>query len=148
MPKPFSRGLMPARRLDGKSGTAALEFAVVAPVLMLMLIGMVLLGFYFTLLHEVQELASSSARASVAGVTDVERQALAQQFVADYTAASGLLLPADITVATGTVGSPAIAYQVSVTYDLKDTPIPALGSLISLPAATIQRVAQVQLGGY
>ena len=131
-----------------RSATAALEFAIVSPALILMILAMMLFGFYLTLLHEVQELASSGARASVAGVTNAERNTLAQQFISNFIASSGLLVPADLTVATGTVGTPAVSYQVSVTYNLKDTPIPFLASLVNIPDSSIQRTAIVQLGGY
>jgi hypothetical protein len=113
-----------------------------------MFLAMMLFGFYLTLLHEVQELASSGARASVAGVTNAERNTLAQQFISNFIASSGLLVPADLTVVTGTVGTPAVSYQVSVTYNLKDTPIPFLASLVNIPDSSIQRTAIVQLGGY
>jgi Flp pilus assembly protein TadG len=131
-----------------RSATAALEFAIVSPALILMFLAMMLFGFYLTLLHEVQELASSGARASVAGVTNAERNTLAQQFISNFIASSGLLVPADLTVVTGTVGTPAVSYQVSVTYNLKDTPIPFLASLVNIPDSSIQRTAIVQLGGY
>ncbi len=145
MPRKFggATNLIRSRR-----GTAALEFAIVSPILILMLIAMMLFGLYLTLLHEVQELASSGARASVAGVTPAERNALAQSFISTFVANSGLIIPADLTVQTATIGTPPTSYQVSVTYNLKDTPIPYLGSLINLQDNIIQRTAIVQLGGF
>jgi Flp pilus assembly protein TadG len=137
-----------ARSLASRRATAALEFALVSPVLILIIMGVVIFGLYMTLLHEVQELASSAARASVAGLNQTERNTLATNFINNFVANSGLLVPADVTVATTTTGTPPTSYQVSVTYNLKDTPIPALGSLVSLPNTSIQRTAIVQFGGY
>jgi Flp pilus assembly protein TadG len=137
-----------ARALRGRRGTAALEFAMVAPVLILIIMGVMIFGLYMALLHEVQELASSAARASVAGLTQTERNTLATNFINNFVASSGLLVPADVTVATTTTGTPPTSYRVSVTYNLKDTPIPALGSLVSLTSTSIQRTAIVQFGGY
>ncbi len=129
-------------------GTAALEFAIVSPLLILMFLAMMLFGFYLTLLHEVQELASSGARASVGGVTQAERSQLANQFIYSFIGNSGLLVASDLTVTTVTIGSPPTSYQVSVSYNLKDTPIPALGRLVNIPNNTIERTATVQFGGY
>jgi Flp pilus assembly protein TadG len=138
----------PAHFRGAEGGTAALEFAIVSPVLILMFLGMMLFGLYLTLLHEVQELASSGARASVAGVTQAERSQLANQFIYNFIANSGLLISSDLTVTTATIGSPPTEFQVSVSYNLKDTPLPLLGRLVNVPNNTIQRTATVQFGGY
>ena len=39
------------------AAVAALEFALVAPILLLMILGMMCFGLYFTYIHEVEELA-------------------------------------------------------------------------------------------
>jgi Flp pilus assembly protein TadG len=122
-----------------------MEFAMVAPVLILMFLGMIMFGLYLTLQHEVQELASSGARASVGGVTQTERNSLANQFIYNFVASSGLIIASDLSVTTQTTGS---SYQVSVAYNLKDTPIPFLGRLINVNNGTIQRTATVQFGNY
>jgi len=139
----------PAKRLrHARRGTAALEFAIVAPIMLLVMIGIMVFGLYLTLCHEVQELASSGARASVAGLTQSERNTLAQSFINNFVSLSGLLVPADLAITTATTGTPATSYQVSVTYNLKDTPIPALGKLVNFTSTSIQRTAIVQFGGY
>jgi Flp pilus assembly protein TadG len=137
-----------ARFRHALRGTAALEFAIVAPIMLLMIVGIMMFGLYLTLCHEVQELASSGARASVAGLNQAERNTLAQSFINNFVSLSGLLVPADLAIATATTGTPATSYQVSVTYNLKDTPIPALGKFVNLPSTSIQRTAVVQFGGY
>jgi Flp pilus assembly protein TadG len=132
----------------GRRGVAALEFALVAPLLLLMLLGMVCLGLYFVYLHELQELASSAARASVAGLSATERNTLAQQYIASALANSPLLLAADLTVTTSTSGSPATLYAVTLTYTLKDSPIPPLAALINLNDAQISRTSTIEFGDY
>jgi Flp pilus assembly protein TadG len=127
---------------------AALEFAIVAPVLLLMLIGMVCLGLYFVYTHELQEISSSAARASVAGLNEAERDSLAKQFVSDAIANSALFQAADLTVSTGTSGTPATYYEVTLAYNLKDTPIPMLGNFASLQIANISHTATIQFGNY
>jgi len=139
--------LQPTLRRD-RSAIAALEFALVAPILLLMMIGMICLGLYFTYIHEVQELASGAARASVSGLSGLERDSLARQFVATAVSNSGFLASTDLSVSTATSGTPATNYAVTVGYDLKNTPVPMLASMISLPASKIVRTSTVQFGNY
>ena len=134
-----------ARR--GSKAVAALEFALVAPILLLMMLGMICFGFYFLYLHEVQELTASAARASVAGLSATERDTLARQYVATALANSNLLSAPDLTVATATSGTPATLYAVTITYNLKDTPVPLLAKFASVSLGNITRTSTVAFGG-
>ena len=127
---------------------AALEFAMVAPVLLLMVLGMMCFGFYYTYLHELQELASSAARASVAGLSQSERDTLARQYVTNAIANSSLLSSSDLTVTTATSGTPAIFYAVTLAYNMKDTPLPLMAGFVHLNASNISRTSTVQFGYY
>jgi Flp pilus assembly protein TadG len=129
-------------------GVAALEFAMIAPVLLLMLLGMACFGAYLMFLHEVQELSSSAARSSVAGLSEGERDSLAQAFVANDVAQSALLSMTDLTVTTATSGTPPTNYSVTVSYNLKDTPIPMLAGLVTVPLNSITRTSTIEFGGY
>jgi Flp pilus assembly protein TadG len=133
-------------RFRARRAVAALEFALTAPILLLMMIGLICFGFYFVFMHELQELASSAARASVAGLSDAERDTLARQFVATAIADSAMLNAADVTVSTSSAGTPATLYEVTVDYTLKDTPIPMLAGLISLQLSDISRTSTVKFG--
>jgi Flp pilus assembly protein TadG len=131
-----------------RAGVAALEFAIVTPVLLLMIFAMLAMGIYLMFVHEVQELASSAARSSVAGLNETERNSLAQQFVTNSVANSALLNAADISLQTTTSGTPPTNYAVTISYTLKDTPIPMLASLISVPLNNISRTSTIEFGGY
>lgn len=135
-------------RWRDRRGIAAVEFAIIAPVLLALIIGMVCFGLYFVYLHELQELASSAARASVAGLSATERDQIARQFVNSATAGSSILNAADLTVSTSTSGTPAVNYVVTLQYSLKDTPIPLLARFVSLPVGSISRTSTVQFGDY
>jgi Flp pilus assembly protein TadG len=139
---------MVCRLAQARRAVAALEFAIIAPVFILMLLGMGGLGLYLVYLHEVQELSSAAARSSVAGLSDAERASLAQQFVTTALAKSALLNPGDLTLQTGTSGTPATDYSVTITYSLKDSPIPLLAGVIALPLKDITRTSTVAFGGY
>ena len=51
-----------------ESDVAAVEFALVVPCLMLLLFGIMGFGWFLGIAHSLQEAASQSARASVAGM--------------------------------------------------------------------------------
>ena len=121
---------------------------MVAPVLLLMVLGMMCFGFYYTYLHELQELASSAARASVAGLSQSERDTLARQYVTNAVANSSLLSSSDLTVTTATTGTPATFYAVTLAYNMKDTPLPLMAGFVHLNAANISRTSTVQFGFY
>ncbi len=131
-----------------RSGVAALEFALVAPMMLFMVLAMICFGAYLTFLHELQELSSSAARSSVAGLSDAERNSMAEQFVANAVARSAILNPHDLSVQTATSGSPPTDYSVTVSYTLQDTPIPLLSQLISIPVSNISRTSTIEFGGY
>ena len=59
-------------------GASAVEFAIVGPVFVLLMMGMIAYGIYFGAVHSVQQLAADAARASVAGLDESERIWLAE----------------------------------------------------------------------
>jgi Flp pilus assembly protein TadG len=139
----------PKRKLCAETkAVAAVEFALVSPVILLMLLGMICFGLYFVYLHELQELSSSAARASVAGLNEAERDTLAKQYITDAVTNSTLLNAMDLSVSTSTSGMPATYYAVTLAYDLKDTPIPLLSKFVSLQLPNISRTATIQFGNY
>ncbi len=65
-----------------EDGTAAIEFALVLPVFLVLMLGILAYGIYFAAAHSTAQLAADAARASVAGLNDVERANLAKASVA------------------------------------------------------------------
>jgi Flp pilus assembly protein TadG len=131
-----------------KSGVTAVEFALVAPVFLIMLLGMMFYGMYFAAAHSVQELAADAARASVAGLDTSERQ----QIVADYVASSSnnyILLRAADVVASGEphAGDP-LRFDVTVQVAASNLPTGMLDVLFPVPSSTIARTAVVRIGGF
>src|ERR1700761_8291537 len=59
-------------------GAAVVEFAIIGPAFVVILLGIMSYGGYFWLAHSVQQLANDGARAAVAGLDANERQQLAQ----------------------------------------------------------------------
>src|SRR5262249_52345855 len=81
-------------------GVTAVEFALIAPAFLVMLLGMFFYGMYFAAAHSVQELAADAARASVAGLNTTERQKIVTDYVAESSKNYSMLREADVT-ATG-----------------------------------------------
>ena len=131
-----------------QSGSNAVEFALVAPVLMLMLFGIIAFGYVFGVYHGVQQIASEAARASVSGITDPERVTIARDFVAANVSAYPLLDPTRLKMTTSQSGPPRQTFEVAIQYDMSDTVFANLASLIALPPPQVERRAVVQRGGY
>jgi len=127
-----------------RRGVAAIEFAMVAPMLILMMLGMVVYGGWFWMAHSVQSLASEGARAAIAGLDPTEREALARSFITTQVGDMGL----QANRASVEVESTAGVIRVKVAYDVRDHPLMALAAIVPSPPRVIRRTAVVRLGGY
>lgn len=138
------RSSLLSRVIQDRRGVAAIEFAIIAPMLILLLFAMVMYGGWFWMAHSVQSLASEGARAAVAGLDPVEREQLARSFVGEQVSDLGL----NATKAAVTIDSDTATIRVHIAYDVSDHPLMALSALIPSPPRVIRRTAIVRLGGY
>lgn len=129
-------------------GAAAIEFAIVVPVFLMMLIGILAYGIYFGAVHSTAQLAADAARASVAGLTDVERASIATDHVRNNAPAYILMDPARVEVTAEPLGADARQFRVSVRYDASQLPIWNFSPILPLPERVIERTATIQRGGY
>lgn len=125
-------------------GAAAVEFALICPILIFLLIGMIVWGGWFWLAHSVQSLASEGARAAVAGLDAAERADLARSAVARQVSGTGVASD-DLTVQ---VDSDSETIRVRVSYDASNHPVLILAGLTPSPPSVIERTASVRTGGY
>jgi Flp pilus assembly protein TadG len=128
-----------------RRGSTAIEFAVISPVLILMLLGILVYGGYFMLSHSLQQMANDAARASVAGLTDTERSALAQTAVSNDVQTYSYLKPQLLSVNYADQNQ---VLTVTLTYNASGSPFWALNGLMPMPSSTLIRSASVQIGGY
>lgn len=128
-----------------RQGVAAVEFALTAPILILLILAMIVYGGWFWLSHSVQSLASEGARAALGGLDAVEQQALAEAFVARR---GGPDLGLDPALTTVVFRAEADVMTVTVVYDAGGHPLLALAGPLPRPPAIIRRSAAVRLGGY
>lgn len=135
----------PASQSARRQGSAAVEFALVGPLMILMLVGMLMYGGWMWLAQSVQSLATESARAAIGGLDTAERTRLAQAFVA-AEAEGGVGLSRDRLVVS--VESDERAIRVQIAFDASDHPVMMMSKLLPAPPSVIRRTAVVRTGGY
>jgi Flp pilus assembly protein TadG len=131
--------------LQSQSGASAVEFAIVGPVFIVLLLGIMSYGGYFWLAHAVQQLANDSARAAVAGLSASERQSLAQSTINSEVQSYAFLNAASASVS---VTNQTNSMTVSIAYDASSTPFFSLSGMVPMPPSTITRNATIMLAGY
>ena len=130
------------RRND--SGASAVEFALISPLLLLMLAGIVDYGTYFSTAHAVQQMANDAARAAIAGTTAQQRLDLVQGIMSGETGHYGFM----------TAGHTGMAMEENsqlITVTLTFTPDSDHFDIFPMPPgmpATIIRSASIVRGGY
>ncbi len=132
-----------------EEGTAAIEFALILPIFLTLLLGILAYGIYFAAAHSTAQLAADAARASVAGLTDTERSSIARASVASNVRNYGVLLDASkVVVDAAPLPSDATEFRVAVRYDAASLPIWSFAPFLPLPSTTIEQTAVIKRGGY
>jgi len=130
------------RRLRRDRRAAALiEFALLLPVLLSLVMGVICYGQYIWLAHSVQSAANDAARAIVAGMTASERLTLAQAAVATDMASVPELKINQISLAVEEGGARA---TVKLRVDARALTLLSTG-MVPLPEPIIERRAVVAL---
>lgn len=128
-----------------RQGAAAVEFALIAPLFIALILAAIVYGGWFWLSHSVQTLATESARAALGGLDAPEQQALAEDFVSRHGAREAGFEPALTHVA---FTAEADALTVTVAYDASRHPLLLLAGPLPRPPSVIRRSAVVRIGGY
>ncbi len=131
--------------LGSEDGSAAIEFAVMGPLLTVMLLGIIAYGGCFWISHSVQQLANDAARSTVGGLSTAERQSLAQATLASEAPTYPNLTANLATLSESENGQ---TVTVSVSYDASASVFWAMRDLVPMPSSTIVRQATIQMGGY
>lgn len=133
------------KTLRNDSGSAAVEFAIVGPILLLLMTGIFTYGGYFLTAHTVQQLANDAARASIAGLDDTERLTLAREAMLSGISNQDFMRGELSDVAITRQGT---SISIAVTYDASEDVYWAFQSLIPAPPSRISRRSTIQLGGF
>ncbi len=132
MPRPLIPSVLSCRR-----GGAAVEFAILAPVLLALVAGGVFYSRWFTVASQTQNLASDGARAAVAGLDDAERTTIVTNLMTGAVVRVPLENGATRTWRAWRDGD---LYAVSVTTTLPDYD---LSRVIPMPDRNVTRQAVV-----
>lgn len=121
----------------GERGAAIVEMALVLPLLLALLMGILVYGQYFMLAHNVQQAANDGARASIIGLDPADRRGIAGRAVARslraidgthsiavfetteaITVAVAYTVPPDSFLRSGFVPSPGNIIRAEATFEL------------------------------
>jgi Flp pilus assembly protein TadG len=130
-----------------RRGAAAVEFAMLLPLFLTLVFGIVVFGSYLTMVHGVQQLAAEAARSSVAGMSDSERSSIATSYVTANVGTYPLILPNNISVNAATSASDPNVFVVTVSYNASGMFIYSL-PFVPAPPSTIVRSAAIPYGGF
>ncbi len=128
-------------------GASAIEFALVFPMFVLLIFGLICYATVENTYIGTQELAAEAARASVAGMSDTERSSIVTTFISSNIGSYTFLDPKKISVTSATVSTSPSTYQVNITYDMSGSFVYQFSNLLPLPSPTIHRTAVVLNGG-
>ncbi len=118
-------------------GAALIEFALLLPALLSLVMGVLCYGQYIWLAHSVQAAANDAARAIVAGVTPAERLSLAQAAVATDMASVPELRANQVSVSIDEANARA---TVRLRVDARALTLLSTG-MVPLPEPVIERRA-------
>lgn len=130
-----------------RRGSSAVEFALVAPVLLCLFAGITVFGICLGAAHNLRQIAAEAARASVAGVTDTERASLAQSTVDRSLASGAMFRPGSVAVQVGPDPNDAAIYTVTITFDATSLGINAFSRLLPMLPHVLRSTVSVRKGG-
>jgi len=131
-----------------RDGAIAVEFAMIAPVFLMIVFGIIMYGSYLAVIHGVQQLAAEAARSSIAGLSEGERSTLASSYITGNVNSYPLIDPAKLTVNAAASPSDANVFIVTVNYNASGMFIYSLPTFVPTPSPTIVRSAAIPRGGY
>src|ERR1700748_695204 len=135
------------RLLRCRRGASAVEFAMLLPLFLTLVFGIVVFGSYLAVIHGVQQLAAEAARSSVAGMSDSERSSIASSYAPANVGTYPLITPNKISVNAAASSSNPNVFVVTVSYNAAGMFIYSL-PFVPAPSSTIVRSAAIPYGGF
>ena len=124
------------RFVKDKRATSAVEFALIAPFLLLLVAAILAYGSIFATSLSLQQIAAETARATIGGLSDAERKTLAQTKLNAIAGDYPLLDVAKVTFAFDE-GSGTELSRITLHYDMTSHPAYTLDQLLPLPKSPI-----------
>jgi Flp pilus assembly protein TadG len=149
MPQQVFSSMLSRLGRSERSGTAALEFALVIPVFMTLVIGIMTFALYFGAFVAVANAASDGARASVPGLSATERTSFALQAArTSFQGYAPFLSAAFLTVTAKPDPADLQRFQVTASYDFRNFDVLKISSLVAAPLAAPAMTTTVATAGY
>jgi len=130
-----------------RSGTSAIEFALLAPIFILFLLGMIAYGIYFGASHSIQQIAADAARTAIAGLNETERRTLVSNYIRVNAGGYPFVDPQKLVMDARDSTADGSQFVVSLSYDASALPIWNLLGELPLPGRTISRRSVIRVGG-
>ena len=138
-------------RLKDERGVAALEFAIVAQLLMLLLYGMLSYGFVFALDHNLSQASAEAARATISQpTTSTDAQLISYAETTARNQISFSMAQTYATVTAAVISCPSDSslrcIHVTISYDYSSHPLIPTAFLGGLMPSTVSADSTVELG--
>ncbi len=133
--------------IGDRSATSAVEFAILAPIFILMLFGLIAYGIYFGASNSLQQIAADAARTAIAGLDQSERQSLVKNFLAKNAVEYPFIDPGKLQVEAVDSKTDGGQFIVTLSYDARELPIWNLMNGLPLPGMTIAKQTTIRIGG-
>ena len=130
--------------LSDRRGAALIEMALVLPVLMLLVMGIIVFGEWLSFANALQQSANEGARASLSGLSQDERALTARQTVVDSLSHYDGIDQSKVAIGVQDDGA---TVKVTVNYDMSDQPVMKL-PFVPIPDKTISRSSAVRLNSF
>jgi len=132
---------------ENERGTSAVEFALLSPLYLLLMMGMAAYGIYFGCSHSLQQIAADAARVAIAGLSSDERRRLAEDYVGAYAGSYAFVDPSRLQVQAGESPRDPSQFLIDLHYDARTLPIWNLFDGLPLPGTLIAKRAVIRVGG-
>lgn len=129
------------------TAASAVEFALIAPVFLLLVFGTIAYAIYFGAAHSVQQIAADATRTSISGLTDTERDQLVSSFIAANAGSYPMIAAEKVSYRIDTDLADTDQYRLIVAYDASSLPIWNLNVPLPLPSTLIRYTSTIRKGG-
>lgn len=130
-----------------RRGGSAVEFALIAPMLLAMVAGILTFGILLGAAHNLRLVTAEAARASIAGVTDAERATIVRDTVTRSLANGAMFRPGSVSVQVGTDSSDPNVTVVTVTLDATTLGLGLFSRLLPYLPSVMSSTVTVRRGG-
>lgn len=124
------------RFFRNKGAASAVEFAIVSPFLLLLVASILAYGSIFATSVSLQQIAAETARATIGGLSDSERKALATAKLAAIADDYPMLDVSKVTFDFD-AGSGSDLSRITLHYDMSTRPAYTFDKLLPLPESPI-----------